>query len=281
MARLLPITPRYVESVKQSNPVAYWRFERIEHSAIRNEISTGCPLTVATEINLPGDEGNHVLESGYPFNQGNLVSAEPMDQIFNGDFSVELWMKPSHFHRGTLVSLMEQSYPEENLTREAFELQSEKFGYGFALGVSPDFGSTPGTVKSGVTRPSQRKCADNCFSDNNLYKLRRWQHIVVVRGSWGMRLYFDGQQVSAAQSGHKATLAEGQHLTIGRLLPSWDGYAFIGQLDEVSIYDHVLSPEEIKGHFEAVNGHAIEAKRPSGSREAKPATKGDGYVNDS
>ena len=42
-----------------------------------------------------------------------------------------------------------------------------------------------------------------------------------------------------------------------------------------------MSPEEIKEHFEAVNGHAIEAKRPWESREAKPATRGGGYVNDS
>jgi hypothetical protein len=281
MAWQLPITPRYVDAVKQSKPVAYWRFETVENHEIRNEIPASCPLKVTTEIYLPGDEANHVLESGYAFDRDNLVSTEPMDRFFNGDFSVELWIKPSHFHRGMFVSVMDKSYSEVEIDRAEFERQSAKFGYGFALGTSPDFGVRPGTVRGSVMNPSQRANADNCASENNLYKLRRWQHVVVVRANGVMRLYFDGQQVALAKSRHKATLVEGQRLTVGRLLPSWDGYAFVGQLDELSVYDRALPPEEIKEHFDAVNVQAVELKRPSKSRGTRPATNATRRVNDS
>lgn len=281
MARQLAVTSRYVDAVKQSKPVAYWRFEAVENHEIRNEIPTGCPLKVTAKIYLRGDETNRVLESGYAFEKDNLVSTEPMDSFFNGDFSVELWVKPSHFHSGTLVSVMDKGYPPANLDPEEFARQNAKCGYGFRLETSPDFGYMPGTIFSMVSNPSQKMKADRCISQNNLYKLRFWQHVVVVRGSWGMQLYFDGQPVAAVKSFRKATLAEGQHLAVGRLQPFQDGSPFVGQLDELSIYDRVLTPQEILDHFKAVNEQATGSKQSIKTPEQTPAAKRAKIINDS
>lgn len=290
MAGELPITSRYVEAVRRSKPLGYWRFEAVENQQIRNEIPTGCPLRVTTELRLPGDRKNRVLESGYAYDKDNLVSTETMDTISKGNFSFELWIKPSHYHRGILVALDKEHYPADALDKAPMDsLKAQEPRYHFQLETLSDFGFKPGTLHCFIdTSLGDRSSQLHCFSDRSLYKLRRWQHVAIVKENATLMLYVDAKSVSTSKGKSNPPLAEGQYLFVGSP-QSFHGEAqFIGQLDELSIYDRALSPEEIKEHFEAVNGRAIEAKRPSESREAKPATLfapkrkgGVGYVNDS
>ena len=279
MAGQLPITPRYIEAVKKSMPVAYWRFETVENKAIRNEISTGCPLKVSGELSLLGDTANHVLQTGGIFDEDHLVSSEPMDQFFNGDFSVELWVKPSHYHRGDLVSVAEKCYSP---MPAAVGSKSADLGYGFRLVMHPDFGITPGTVAYAIMNPSQQFTAVRCCS-GNLYKLRAWQHVVAVGGTRGAKFYLDGKEVGLVKHFKKVVLAPGQRLAVGRAHPHLETnfFPFVGQLDELAIYDHVLSSEDILEHFKAVNEPASETKQPLRSPEQKPAAKTTASVNHS
>lgn len=283
MAGQLPITPRYVEAVKKCSPVAYWRFEAVENGQIRNEITTGCPLQVITKPELPGDNANRVLELGAAaIEKGDLISTAPMDSAFRGDFTVELWIKPSHYHNGVLISVMDKAYLPGPLDKEAQDGQAPPTYFGYRMEIAPDFGRRPGTLQSVLFDPQQKAVAECCYSENNLYKIRQWQHVVAVRGSWGTQLYLDGQRVAEAKRRLDASMAEGQPLVIGRVLSYHTEKSFIGQLDELAVYDRVLSEEEIKDHFDAVNGHAVEQKRPSESRKATPAPqKAVRYVNES
>jgi hypothetical protein len=280
MAGPLLITSRYVESVKRSKPIAYWRFEAVKNHEIPNEISTRCALKVTTELNLRGDETNRVLESGYAPDQENLVSTETMGAFFQDDFSVELWIKPSHFHWGVLVSLMDRSYPPgevhfDQLTPAEIDKLRPDCGYGFRLETCPDFGSKPGTLQGTIFDPLTRTRMVGCFTEKNLYRLRRWQHVVLVRGNGGMQFYLDGKKVASAQSGVKQTFDERQHLAVGRLhlLQDEDGLPFIGQLDELAIYKRALDPQEIMEHFQAVTDQSSEANRSIPAPDLKPPTK--------
>lgn len=240
MAGRLPITARYVNAVKKSRPVGYWRFEAVENGEIRNEIESGTPLAVTTDISLPGDPSNHVLEVGQAYARGNLVSVGTMDALAKKDYSVELWMKPSHHHYGFLLSIAEQQ-----IDRFDEQLESKTF----LLMLQPErFSRNPGTLRCANRNPLGFSSHD-CWSDE-LYRLRRWQHVVAVKGKSSLVLYLDGKIVGSGK-GVKPMLP-GHHIVVGRPYPSSPMTSFYGQLDELSVYDRALSMEEIQSHYDAV-----------------------------
>jgi hypothetical protein len=82
--------------------------------------------------------------------------------------------------------------------------------------------------------------------------LRRWQHLVAVKDGAAMKLYINGELVGEGRDTNE--LPTGLRLLIGRLYPdsSRSVRPFIGQLDELAIYDRALSPEEIAKHFQLI-----------------------------
>jgi hypothetical protein len=240
MSGRLPITTRYINAVKKSRPTGYWRFEAVESGEIRNEITNGTSLAVTTGLSLPGDQSNHVLEVGQSYERGNLVSVGTMDALAKRDYSVEVWMKPSHHHYGFLVSIAEQQ-----LDRFDEQLESKTF----LMILQPErYPKSPGTIRCANRNPLGFSSHD-CWSDE-LYHLRRWQHVVAVKGKSTLVLYLDGKIVGSSK-GSKPMLP-GMHLVVGRPYPSSPQSSFYGQLDELSVYDHALTAEEIKLHFNAV-----------------------------
>jgi hypothetical protein len=83
--------------------------------------------------------------------------------------------------------------------------------------------------------------------------LRRWQHAVAVKQGSAMRLYLNGQ---VAASGKNSTeLADGMRVLMGQLHPHDPERPaavrpFVGEMDEVAIYDRALSESEIVKHYE-------------------------------
>jgi len=72
--------------------------------------------------------------------------------------------------------------------------------------------------------------------------------VAAVKDGTEMRLYVDGRQVGKARD--ESPTPEGLHLVIGQLYTETVERFFIGQLDEVAIYDRALSPEEVRRHHE-------------------------------
>ena len=81
--------------------------------------------------------------------------------------------------------------------------------------------------------------------------MRRWQHVVAVKRGDQMELYTDGKLSATAQE--KASLAKALYLVVGRQAADAGAYQFVGQLDELAIYPHALSQEEIVAHGKAVD----------------------------
>jgi hypothetical protein len=105
---------------------------------------------------------------------------------------------------------------------------------------------------------TQFRTGTTCFSAK-AYAPRRWQQVVAVKEGSTMRLYLNGNLTGSVED--PTTLARGLYLEIGQLIGGHDKLPFIGQLDELSVYNRALSEREIKQHYKAMN---------SGERKVQP-----------
>jgi hypothetical protein len=249
MGGLLPVSQTYVDAIMKSKPVGYWRFESIEDGSIRNEVEGAQPLRVIGEVSLSGDKQNAVAELGRPQADGYFVTNDSVP-LSGASYSVELWAKPSHFHRGVLAGMTisnddpKISQPEKH----GFMLETLR-GYEGHL-------SHPGSIRFLHRNPPGIRLGTSCFS-SQLYGLRQWQHIVAVKQKTAMRLYIDGKLVATEKD--TKPLAAGMRLIVGRTFGSETSFNpfFVGQLDELAIYGRALPESEIADHTQAV-----EFKRP-------------------
>lgn len=78
----------------------------------------------------------------------------------------------------------------------------------------------------------------------------KWHHIVAIRegSADSMRLYVDGVDVNDSLSVGAKSFTSAENLNIGWLDLS-GGYHYEGLLDEVAIYDRVISEQEILSHY--------------------------------
>jgi hypothetical protein len=236
----LSVTPEYVRKVVADHPVAYWRFEQSPGGVIRNEMGPPYQGHVKGEVAFAGPEGNRAVELGMNNRQGSILCDEPWDQVLAGDFTIELWMKPSHYHLGSMVGfvgdfdpvvhrnkhgvLLEACGPSN--PRDWLRLNQLRFLHRSQLTADPHDGVS-------------------CFSGRE-YEPRRWQHVVAVREGHVLKLFVDGRLAQSATD--DTPTPSGLHLVIGQLYTETVERFFIGQLDEVAIYGRALSPEEISRH---------------------------------
>jgi hypothetical protein len=239
MAGQLTVTSHYVDAVKKSKPIGYWRFEAVEENLIKNEIAGGAggPLKVKGTLSLTGDVANRVLDLGELQDKENLVSSQTLNSLANKDYSLEFWAKPSHYHRGILVALFDLANPPE---RSGLFIETQRDDK-----LSTD---RPGTIRFTERIPLGVRNTSNCIS-TELYGVRRWQHIVAVNQKASIFLYVDGRQVGEGKS--KNAMIGGLSLAIGRHITK-NEFPFVGQFDELSLYDRPLSAAEIKEHYNAV-----------------------------
>jgi Concanavalin A-like lectin/glucanases superfamily len=99
----------------------------------------------------------------------------------------------------------------------------------------------------------------NC-SSSQVLKLRQWTHVAATHDPmFGVQLFLDGESAGTFPVSQKIILAKGSDLLIGRnhekmvpahlvrewaKFPSW--WSFDGLMDEVRMYDRVLSAKEIR-----------------------------------
>jgi hypothetical protein len=168
-----------------------------------------------------------------------------------------LWIKPSHYHVGAVVSLVgEPTTPTSGVVPHGMLLEMG------GTGLIPNALTLhhPGRVRFLHRSPASNdpETGNSCYS-NAAYTLRKWQHIVLVKDAIKMRLYVDGAPAGEAEDASR--LPDGLRLLIGKLYPGRRVRPFIGQLDELAIYDRPLSPQEIEGHYRLVR--PMKASEPS------------------
>jgi hypothetical protein len=105
-----------------------------------------------------------------------------------------------------------------------------------------------------------------------MYVPYRWHHLVAQKVQDRLELYVDGELVGTSP----AEPREGTtpcRLMVGRLKHGAQSRLdqirpFVGRLDELAIYDHPLSHEEIRRH------HELGTARPRAAASGTPATAG-------
>jgi hypothetical protein len=244
----LLVSPEYVQAVKADAPVAYWRFEKSGDGVIANEMSAAHQGRIRGAVGWAGPEGNRALELGLNTEHGSILDADSWDDVVDGDFTIELWMKPNHQHLGSMVGFVGD-----------FDREVRRNTHGILL-------ETCGPANpSHVLRVNRLRflhraqlTADgahgvNCFSPEP-YELRRWQHVAAVRRGDALELYIDGALVQQAQD--DSPTPSGLQLVIGQLYTETVERFFIGHLDEVAIYDRALEADEVAEHHRLLRPEA-------------------------
>jgi hypothetical protein len=81
--------------------------------------------------------------------------------------------------------------------------------------------------------------------------VRTWQHVAAIKDGSEMRLYHNGQAVASRDD--PRTLGRSLRVLMGQLFPrspyikdEVTSRLFVGELDEVALYDHALSAAQLK-----------------------------------
>jgi hypothetical protein len=75
--------------------------------------------------------------------------------------------------------------------------------------------------------------------------LGRWVHVAATADNQAMRIYMDGKEVAKTERSVPVGAPLGRHLTLGNYEHQHRAH-FIGLLDEVRLYDRVLTPAQIE-----------------------------------
>jgi hypothetical protein len=253
-ASQLHIPDQYVAIVVAATPVAYWRFEGDVNGVMRNEMGDRlhCRLVGDAVRWHPGRDGSSV-EFGATAGPGYLISDDTLAPQTDS-YSVELWAKPKYFHHATLFSLLQWAPPQSPVGTHRMVLEM----CGPVSGMTSPYRNTdfhPGRIR--FVHESQTGFDVDSFS-HDPYTVRQWQHLVAAKSPTQMQLYCNGVIVDSKEA--TGPLPSNLRVLMGQLLPvspkvedEVTSRLFSGELDEVAVYDRVLSAVEIKQHFELVH----------------------------
>jgi hypothetical protein len=245
----LIVPASYVAAIKKAAPLAYWRFERDTWPRVPNQMSERFEGHVEGALGVAAYHGNQAVEFGVTDESGEILSNDLIEREIEDNYSIELWIKPSHYHVGAVVSLVGDPETPTGVVPHGTLLEMG------GTGLIPRDVHHPGRVRFLHRSPAsnESELGTSCYS-TEAYTLRKWQHLVAIKDASTMRLYING--ALAGEADNVTTLPAGMRLLVGRLYPSRQVRPFIGQLDELAIYNRALEPGEIRDHY-----HIIQPKK--------------------
>jgi len=224
----------YRAAVLEDQPVVYLRLGEAKGSTVAHNEGKGTSL----DGTYPGD---------ITFGQPGILASDPNTSIEfsatritmpNGvdfpeasPFSAEAWVKVDDLTAGDEGYLVDHS---------TFD--------GPRVGWSLIFGKTKVSLERWQSSSIHDELSDNIFSQ---LTLSEWHHIVGVFDGIKMFLYVDKNSLGSITAKAKVpALTNG--FTVGGRNCSCALSDFTGRLDEVAIYDHALSEDRIKVHYNLV-----------------------------
>jgi hypothetical protein len=249
-ASQLIISDQYVEAIRAAKPVGYWRFEEELDRQVRNEMSDQFHLRMGGDaVRLRAGQGTRSVEFGITAGPGYMMSDDVFDGVIDDDYTVELWAKPTCFHHGVMFSLIDWNPSKSPRGQHRVHLEI----CGPRPGDYPPLKTAVGYWDSHPGRICMMNRAAEIFSSSP-YAVRKWQHLVAMREQGIMRLYADGRLMATQESTEK--LGTGMRILMGQLYPpsrfvrdEVTARLFVGEIDEVALYDRSLSEEELGKHL--------------------------------
>jgi hypothetical protein len=249
----LPISQAYVSEILRGKPLLYWRFEDKDAKVVRNH---GHVVGALKWI----DEGNNRdVELGAGLTNEELHAYIATDEPLMGDFShgysLEMWIKPSHYHWGAVTAFV--GPPVHQAAANSHGLLFE-IGGPVAL---PSAIEQPGRIRFLHRSPASDDLnkGTSCFSETP-YELRKWQHVAAVKEGDQMRLFVNGKLAASGQDASNLPL--GLNLIVGQLDRTRTDRRFIGQVDELAFYPRALSSEEVRRRYDLVRPEAAPTADP-------------------
>jgi hypothetical protein len=242
----LALDPEYPAAVLSARPWGYWRFESLEGGRVPNAVANGPALLASGSLSLAGPAGgNHSVVFRAPSQgQQKLLLDGAWTPPREGGYAIEFWC-PSEAVRGmALLSLIAQE--DDPVEKHTLLLQ--------LTGQPRECLHQPGALRFLYRRPPGTDGGVNLFSHHVLVPYR-WHHLVAQKNGTDLELFIDGTLVGRVAVDPDDSTGPCQ-LLLGRLkqrpLPPPNRNqvrSFIGQLDELAVFDHALTPAEIHRHY--------------------------------
>lgn len=200
--------------------VAHYGFEETEPGILRDSTRAHDGKIASASLGEPGVTGKSIR---FKRHQDHVV----IDRSIGDDFTISFFFKT------------DQVGPGNN--RDPRWFQGAGLVDGEISGIVNDFGVSligDGVIAAGVGNPEKFIASPPGFNDGT------WHHVAFVRSrkTGDFALYVDGIEADSDRGSTRA-LNDPPRLTIGRMQPN--NGAFKGSIDEVRLYDRVLTPDEI------------------------------------
>lgn len=239
----LQVPTAYVDDVLAASPVVYWRFEDPATGKIANEVGDRYQGTVHGVVGWSQQGSNQVIEFGLG-SQADATHSfieidEPFEDELKDGYTLEAWVKPSHYHLGSIVSMFRDQASHGALVELG------------GLVATPSLIEHTGQFRYLHRDPPSDvpELGTSCFSDIP-YEARRWAHVVAVKDAEGLKFYINGSLAASAVD--TSNLASGMTFLVGQLDRQRHYRAFIGQLDELVVYRQPLDVETIERHYRLI-----------------------------
>lgn len=240
----------YESLVLGDEPLIYYRMDNVVDGLQRNAAGDRYHAKVYGDV-LSKQEAGRSFLSLNAF--GDYLQAQaPIAELRGAaSYTLECWVRSNKYGFGSICSLNALNEQNRDLLNTSARLET-----------TPERGVIGPEkrlrfVHSNTINHAQADGGPRRFTDIHSLKphaLNRWMHVAAVKSGPELRLYVDGLLVS---EGEETTnlLDIDVRATIGQFSTEKEEQLartrqFIGQIDELAIYDHALSPQAIKARFE-------------------------------
>jgi hypothetical protein len=248
-ARPLVLAPGYRDAVLAARPRGYWRFETADAGVVPDEVRGGPTLRVHGPVEVGGDGGRNGCATFRPGVPGQFLTSDSLFELTRAPgHAIEFWFQADRYLHASLVGFVPSDAGVRILRgRDAFvhtllvELTAQQ----------RQTLNKPASVRFLHRWPLDTGIGKNLFSDR-VYVPWTWHHVVAQRAGDRIELYLDGvvaglMPLEGDYPELDCRLIVGRRTTVAAD-PS-DAREFVGRLDELAIYDHVLSLEDVRAHF--------------------------------
>jgi hypothetical protein len=212
----------YANAVLADEPSAYWPFEDPAGSILAADVAGSHPATPQGNVlfGVPGAVGMAVRLDG----QSDLTPGDYFDILGASAFAVEFWARPDDGDAG-----------DQNVVMKGMYRGTSGYVAYFRAGPNVQFEET-------WAPDSERSAFKACPISNGFV------HVVATLDTKNLiHIYVNGVEAALADE----TSAEGGPIADGD--PLFLGQSFTGVIDEVALYDHSLSAEQVAAHYLAAS----------------------------
>ncbi|GAB2691638.1 hypothetical protein GCM10027194_27540 [Thalassiella azotivora] len=241
----------YAQRVAADGARHHWRFGESSGTArdwgsAGDDAAVGSGVTRSVDGAIVGDADRAARFGGSSSSASSSAGAVMSPQVF----SVEAWFRTSSTAGGGIIGFgNDRTGSSDYADRSVFVDSGGRVSFGVFPGIRR-------TIRSG-----------------QVYRDNQWHHVVATLGPDGQRLYVDGQLVAQDASSTTALPVTG-HWRIGG--DNLNGFAnrpsssyLNGSIDEVAVYDGVLTPQQVAAHHALGRGQTPANTAPTAAFTAQ------------